>query len=220
MTTVWPASTFPVALDTFAPALLDGLDDCLASHQNVPALALVEVQTKLGIDGDPISGLGGVGFQAAGKAANPNAATPLIPTIWVDNAAFTLKYSYNSIDYDIFTSGSASLQAGLWTEFGSTDNITADDNADTFDPTADGMCIWHVLVYNSTTPSIAEYTISAVWDYTAGTVEFRSAKTLDIGDTSGIVLSVTATASTSVELAVDWTSGTWTVKGARYYTTV
>jgi hypothetical protein len=112
MTTTWPISTYPLALDTFTPALLDGVDEVLANHQNVPAQALVAVQTKLGIDGSPVTGLGGVSFDPAGKAAFPGAAGS--PTIWVNNAApsFALMYTDElGSDFTLVTTVSGTLQA-------------------------------------------------------------------------------------------------------------
>lgn len=112
MTTTWPISTYPLALDTFTPALLDGVDEVLANHQNVPAQALVAVQTKLGIDGSPVTGLGGVSFDPAGKAAFPGVAGS--PTIWVNNAApsFSLMYTdERGFDFTLVTTVSGTLQA-------------------------------------------------------------------------------------------------------------
>jgi len=112
MTTVWPASNYPIALDTFAPALIDSVDFVLASHQNVPAGALVAVETKLGKDGDPVTGLGGISFQAAGKSSNPGSVG--IPTIWADNTGgpgFILRYTDDTgSTYTLASSATSTVQ--------------------------------------------------------------------------------------------------------------
>jgi len=94
MTTVYPASNYPTALDSFLPRLIDNTDEVIVNHQNTGFEAIENIQAKLGIDGDPIVGLGGVSFDPAGKAANPGA--PGSPTLWVDNSGgpgFPLKYT-------------------------------------------------------------------------------------------------------------------------------
>jgi hypothetical protein len=112
MTTVWPSSNYPIALDTFAPALIDSVDFVLASHQNVPAGALVAVETKLGKDGDPVTGLGGVSFEPSGKSSNPGGVG--IPTIWADNTGgpgFILRYTDDTgSTYTLASSATSTVQ--------------------------------------------------------------------------------------------------------------
>jgi hypothetical protein len=111
VTTAWPTSTYPVSLDTFTPSLIDNVDEVIANHQNVPAQALRAVETKLGIDGDPVTGLGGVSFTGAGKSANPGVAGS--PTLWVNNSSpgYSLIYTDELGSDYLVTLGSGTLQS-------------------------------------------------------------------------------------------------------------
>ena len=84
MTTTWGPIVYPVTIDSFTPALVDNVDEVIANHPNSLATAIRALETKLGINNNPVTGLGGVSFDSAGKAANPGAAGS--PTIWVDNS--------------------------------------------------------------------------------------------------------------------------------------
>lgn len=94
MTTIYPPVQYPIAYDSFLPRLIDNVDDVLASHPNTLLEAVENLQAKLGIDNDPVQGLGGVCFDPAGKAAYPG--SPGVPGLWVDSLAgpgFILKYT-------------------------------------------------------------------------------------------------------------------------------
>lgn len=84
MTITWGPSTYPVGLDTFftSSTLTDHVDEVIANHPNTLGDAIVALQTKLGIDGDPATGLGGLSITAV--SSNPGVAGS--PTIWVDNS--------------------------------------------------------------------------------------------------------------------------------------
>ena len=103
MTTIYGGSNYPTGYDAFAPALVDTVDEVVADHPNTALEACVNIETKLGIDGDPVTGLGGVCFEATGKAANPGA--PGVPTIWIDNTPgthFQLRYTDElGVDYRV-----------------------------------------------------------------------------------------------------------------------
>jgi hypothetical protein len=97
---------------------------------------------------------------------------------------------------------------------------TGTENVDLFDPGADGSATWHLFVTNGST--MTEYTINACWDYSAGTVSFRSTKSVDIGTGTGdLTLAVTMSgASGNVQLAATAASDNWTVKGTRFLITI
>jgi hypothetical protein len=97
---------------------------------------------------------------------------------------------------------------------------TGTENVDVFDPGADGSATWHLFVVNGAT--MTEYTINACWDYSAGTVSFRSTKSDDIGTGTGdLTLAVTMSgASGNVQLAATAASDNWTVKGTRFLITI
>ena len=132
MTTTYGGSVYPTGYDAFLPQLVDNVDEVMADHPNTALEAVTNLEAKLGIDGDPILGLGGVCFEATGKAANPGALS--IPTVWVDNntAAMLLKYTDAlGVDWEL---QAASLYGGLdyQYDFGGTGagrTITADGGA-------------------------------------------------------------------------------------------
>ena len=107
---IYPGSTYPTALDSFLPRVTDGLDDVMQSHCNSHSEAIEFLEAKLGIDGSPVTGLGGASFDSAGKAANPGG--PGIPTIWIDNTTgvnYDIKYTDNA-------GSTFSLLGGLWSD--------------------------------------------------------------------------------------------------------
>ena len=107
---IYPGSVYPTGLDSFLPRVTDGIDTVLQSHTNSHSEAIEYLQQKVGIDGSPITGLGGVSFDSAGKVANPGG--PGIPTIWIDNTIgvnFDVKYTDN-------LGSTFSLLGGLWTD--------------------------------------------------------------------------------------------------------
>jgi len=89
----WNPTTYPTVIDAWA-AQTDLVNDVMASHPNSLASAVYAIETKLGIDNDIVSDVGGLQFDPTGKAANPGAAGE--PTLWVDNsggAGFPLQYT-------------------------------------------------------------------------------------------------------------------------------
>ena len=80
----WPyPTTYPVALDNFSTAQIDGTDIVWANHPNSLASALMAVQAKLNTTNAQIQDTGGIAFDPTGHAANPAAAG--VPSFWVDN---------------------------------------------------------------------------------------------------------------------------------------
>lgn len=84
MTIIWGPSGYPTTLDTFFTTftLTDNVDEVIANHPNTLGVAIVALQNKLGIDGNPVTGLGGASFTA--KTSNPGSVG--VPTIWVDSS--------------------------------------------------------------------------------------------------------------------------------------
>lgn len=104
MTTTYPASSYPTALDAFSPDLVDNVDEVVANHQNTGYGAIRNIQTKLGITGGVGSGFGGLSFDSAGVAANPGVAGN--PTIWPDNASASFALMYTDelgVDYNLLS---------------------------------------------------------------------------------------------------------------------
>ena len=100
MTITWGPTTYPLSIDSYT-LLTDHVDEVEASHPNSLLGSVIEIQTKLGIDGNPVTGLGAVAFTAAGLASNPSGDT--IPTIWI-NTSHEILYSYGGVDYSVATS--------------------------------------------------------------------------------------------------------------------
>jgi|LSQX01.2.fsa_nt_gb hypothetical protein len=117
MTTEWKDSVYPVSLDDFDPKLNDGVDHILANHPNSLATSIETIQQKLGIDGDPVTGVGGVEFK--GVSNNPGAAGK--SCLWTDNAG-----NLNFTD----TGSNASqilLKPDVWTVAGDAFTLAAED---------------------------------------------------------------------------------------------
>jgi len=98
--TPWGPVTYPVSLDSYYTTdfLTDLVDVVEVSHPNSIGESIIAIETKLGVTGTPITGLGGVSFASIGEASNPSGTT--IPTLWVDSTTvgFDLTYSYNGVD--------------------------------------------------------------------------------------------------------------------------
>ena len=90
------------------------------------------------------------------------------------------------------------------------------DDIDTFDPGEDGSIVWHYNITDVGT-NLRSGLIFAVWDYTAGTVQYSEASTIDLGDTSDMVLSVDMSgASGNVRLrGLPTGSSNWAVRCER-----
>ena len=98
--TPWGPVTYPVSLDSYYTTdfLTDLVDVVEVSHPNSIGESIIAIETKLGVTGTPITGLGGVSFASVGETSNPSGIT--IPTLWVDSTTvgFDLTYSYNGVD--------------------------------------------------------------------------------------------------------------------------
>lgn len=92
-------------------------------------------------------------------------------------------------------------------------SISATGNVNTFDPTSDGA-VWYEFMVTDGSTNMAALTMMAVWDDSAGTVQYAQTKSDDIGDTSGITFSVDMD-SGLVRLRATVTTGTWNVYGYR-----
>jgi hypothetical protein len=101
MTTNWGPIVFPTALDTFAPLMIDNVDEVIANHPNSLAGAILALENKLNIDNDPIIGTGGLQFDSTGNPANPGAVGE--PTLWIDNLSPTTLWFTDDLgtDYDL-----------------------------------------------------------------------------------------------------------------------
>lgn len=106
MTTNWGPIVFPTALDTFAPLMIDNVDEVIANHPNSLAGAILALEAKLNIDNDPIIGTGGLQFDSTGNAANPGVAGE--PTLWIDNLSPTTLWFTDDLgtDYDLLAGAS------------------------------------------------------------------------------------------------------------------
>jgi len=97
MTIQWQyPSNFPGALDDFltnpADQLVDHVDEVIANHPNSLASAVDAIEKKLGLDNDPMIGIGGVSFHTTGHVSNPGATGE--PTIWLDTSGSTYVLMY------------------------------------------------------------------------------------------------------------------------------
>jgi len=131
-------------------------------------------------------------------------------------AAGTMTFTDGSTTIKTLAQLAAGGGSSLWTEFAQT-SISATGNINTHDPgTSDGIAIWRFMVTRTdVTGSMAEVEVSAVWDDSATSVQYRQAKTVDIGNTAGITFSVDHSGGL-VRLRATRTSGIWTVSGAYY----
>lgn len=102
MTTNWGPIVYPVALDTFAPGMIDNVDEVIANHPNSLAQAILEIEAKLNITNAPVQGTGGIAFDLTGHLACPSA--PGVPTVWL-NMAFASGHLYYTdafgVDHDL-----------------------------------------------------------------------------------------------------------------------
>lgn len=113
------------------------------------------------------------------------------------------------------TAASPLVGSLVWAEFEST-ALSATGNADTVATTDDAMVKWTFLVTRTdSTGNMAQYDVSCCVDHSASSVEYKSEKTSDIGDTSGITFSVDHDGSRA-RLRATITAGTWIVTGAVY----
>jgi hypothetical protein len=104
----WPDTSYPTSIDSY-PALVDGVDTVDNSHPNALASAVEAIETKLGVDGDPIQGTGGICFDPTGKLVSPAPAG--VPTFWFyKNGAIEYLFftDSNSIDYNLL------IKSGPW----------------------------------------------------------------------------------------------------------
>ena len=113
--------------------------------------------------------------------------------------------------YDTSNSGyrkitKANLFAGFSGNSGEVTNITAATTIDSFADTAHKAAEWDYVVQDGT--NYRSGTVYAVWNATADTVEYAETSTIDIGDTSPVVLSVDIDTDT-VRLRCTPASGTW-----------
>lgn len=118
--TIWPhPSTFPVAFDNFAPALIDNVDEVIANHPNSLASAIMAVQQKLNLDNLPIIESGGIQFDVTGHAASPS--PPGDPCLWMDTSlgplvGYPIKYTDQLGNvYDLRISGGVGFMGFAFT---------------------------------------------------------------------------------------------------------
>jgi hypothetical protein len=100
-----------------------------------------------------------------------------------------------------------------------TENADVDTGTETVDSFADTICdgcVWDYVVKNSAGSDYRAGTVTAVWDAASDTVSYTEASTLDIGDTSGCLLSV-AIAANVVTLSATVGSDNWSVRVVRRF---
>jgi len=177
---LWGGTTYPVAVDAYAPQV-DLVDTVLAENINSTANAIIAIENKLGITNGLTSGLGGLEFDSAGKAANPG--TPGSPTLWIDNTTpdYAIMYTDNlGVSYDLRGSVSYGLNytCPMGMAVGDLVNITGNDIVGYADAAtslmAHGMCIG---ISGGGTTAAVVYSgceISGAWALTAGSVYYTN----------------------------------------------
>ena len=94
-----------------------------------------------------------------------------------------------------------------------TDVDTGTEVVDSFDPGENGGCVWHVYISDGTNARTS--TVQSTWIYSTNNVVMAPEfSTSDIGDTSGVTLSVSMAAST-VSLSATVTSDNWNIRVRR-----
>ncbi len=108
----------------------------------------------------------------------------------------------------------AQIGSETWIEAENLDVDTGTENVDTFNPTGDGGCVWHYTVKKDA--NLRTGTVQAIWDDSAGTVQYTETATPDIGDTSDLVVSVNMSGALgSVQFQATAASDDWQVKVLR-----
>lgn len=112
MTTTWGPIVYPTALDTFAPLMIDNVDEVIANHPNSLAQAILELEAKLNIDNDPIIGTGGLQYDSTGHVANPGA--PGEPCLWIDTSVPRKLWFTDSagVDWDLLSGVGGGIGVG------------------------------------------------------------------------------------------------------------
>jgi hypothetical protein len=100
------------------------------------------------------------------------------------------------------------------TTFNNSDVDTPSEIVDSFATSLANGCRWEYTIIDSTGLLLRKGSLMAGWT-SGGTIEFGGEVTVEIGDTSAIVLSAQIT-SGSVELKATVASNNWIVKGKRY----
>jgi hypothetical protein len=112
-------------------------------------------------------------------------------------------------DSDLATKGYADSISGVFAENTDVDSAAA-EVVDSFADTDGNSVVWSYLVKSNAGTNLRAGTVIAVWDPTGNTVEYTDTSTDDIGDTSGVDLSVDIT-SDNVRLMCSTTSDNWSV---------
>jgi len=114
MSLLWTAVTYPTSLDTYYnPAarnvgagtgyMLDWVDDVQANAPNILAASILAIETKLGITGGELSGIGDISFDGIAASAGTN-------TLWVDTTPTPNRLIYSdSAGTDIDLSDHSSM---------------------------------------------------------------------------------------------------------------
>jgi len=96
---------------------------------------------------------------------------------------------------------------------GNTDVDTGTETVDSFPDTAGDGCVWEYSVKKTVTNTRFGY-VQATWNSTLNTVEYTEMCTPDIGDTTGLTLTVDIN-SGNVRFLATATSDNWSVKFLR-----
>lgn len=185
MTTIYPGPTYPAALFSWSPRLVDTVDEVVVNHQNTAFTVLEALQAKLNIDNAPVQNVGGIQFDPVGKATNPSGAGD--PTVWVDNsggAGFPLIYTDDlGVAYDLRSSAlyvptGVAYTCAMGMAVGDLASITGADTVDDADSATGAVCRGIIIrVYGGGTTCdllyVGELTISG-WGLSAGSTYYLS----------------------------------------------
>jgi hypothetical protein len=103
--------------------------------------------------------------------------------------------------------------SSAWTDIENLDVDTGTEAVDSFAVTSDGMAVWEVFVGKD--GNMRQHTFKAAWDYSENDITAQSDdSTIDIGDTSDLVLSLSMSGGT-ITFSATAATDNWVVKGKR-----
>jgi len=125
---------------------------------------------------------------------------------------------YAKADGLMYTKDDAGTETELGTSWASASNIDIDTGTETVDSFADtlgeGVVWFYVVIDNDDPTNRRTGQIMAAWDATNDTIEYTESSTLDVGDTSDVVLAVDID-SNLIRLRATAGSDNWTVRCQR-----
>lgn len=152
---------------------------------------------------------------------NDNSQGYSVGSRWIDTAADS---EYVCLDDSVGTAvWKETTAAGgggsdSWVGVENLDIDIGTEDVDSFSVTSDGSGIWEVFVCNG--ENIRQHTLKAAWNYSSNDITAKSDdSTIDIGDTTDLVLSLVMIAG-DVKLQATAASDNWVVKGKRMSNTL